>query len=155
MASAAKCAYHLKQLRKFFARANDRAFLEMIWAVDALQSDREEAAKRVFTSYPLEAADSSIGSQHAIHRWELETLVVQLLLTPKEEFRAGGNLILDCANFASIRETINRLRKLEDVESALYLGGPFNIFNEMHRIAQRQFHWQRGYSYLVSFDDIL
>jgi hypothetical protein len=151
MASAAKCAYHLKQLRKFFARANDQAFLKMIWAVDALQSDREGAAKRVFKSYPPEAADSSIGSRSAIHRWELETLVIQLLLTPKQEFHVGGNLILDCTNFASIRETINRLRQLENVESAIYLGGSFNIFNEMHRIAQRQFHWQRGYFNVPQF----
>lgn len=151
MASAAKCAYHLKQLRKFFARANDHAFLEMVWAVDALQSDREEAARRVFASYPPEAADSSMGSPYAIHRWELETLFVQLLLTPKQEFHAGGNLILDCTNFASMQETINRLRKLEDVESAVYLGGSFNIFNEMHRIAQRQFHWQRGYFNVPQF----
>jgi hypothetical protein len=151
MASAAQCAYHLKQLRKFFARANDHKFLEMIWAADALQSDREQAAKRVFASYPPTAADSFIGSPYAIHRWELETLFVQLLLTPKQGFHAGGNLILDCTNFVSMRETINRLRKLEDVESAVYLGGSFNIFNEMHRIAQRQFHWQRGYFNVPQF----
>jgi hypothetical protein len=151
MASAAKCAYHLKQLRKFFARANDHAFLQMIWAADALQSDREDAAKQVFTSYPKEAADASIGSPYAIHRWELETLFVQLMLTPKQEFNVEGNLILNCTSFDSIRETINRLRKLEEVEAALYLGGPFNVFNEMHRIAHRQFHWQRGYFNVPQF----
>jgi hypothetical protein len=47
---------------------------------------------------------------------------------------------------------VNRLRKLEDVESAVYLrGGGLNIFGEMHRIAQRQFHWQRGYLNLPQF----
>src|SRR5947207_15619894 len=101
MASAAKCAYHLKQLRKIFARANDHAFHQMIWAVDALQYGREEAANRIFASYPPEAADSSFGSPYAIRRWELETLFVQLLLTPKQEFHAGGNLILPCTNFDS------------------------------------------------------
>lgn len=43
-----------------------------------------------------------------------------------------------------MRETINRLRKLEDVESAVFLKDR-SIFMEMHRIAQRQFHWQHGY----------
>jgi hypothetical protein len=33
--SEAKARYHLGQLRKMFARANDHAFLQMIWAVDA------------------------------------------------------------------------------------------------------------------------
>ena len=48
MASEAKVAYHLKQLLKMFARANDAAFLQMIWAVDALQSGREAEAKPHF-----------------------------------------------------------------------------------------------------------
>jgi hypothetical protein len=43
-----------------------------------------------------------------------------------------------------MRETINRVRKLEDVESAVYLKVR-DVFMEMHRIAQRQFHWQHGY----------
>src|SRR5947207_3772945 len=52
--------------------------------------------------------------------------------------------MLDCTKFESIRETINRVRKLEDVESAVYLK-VHDVFAEMHRIAQRQFHWQHGY----------
>src|SRR4051794_13560662 len=129
-----------------FARANDAAFLQMIWAVDALQSGREDEAKRYFSTYPPEAAaESSIRSAIGIHRWELETLTVQLFLTSKELPREQGNLLLDCSRFESIRQTINRLRALENVESARYLSGDFSIWGEMHRIAQRQFHWQRGY----------
>jgi hypothetical protein len=44
------------------------------------------------------------------------------------------------------RDFPGQLPDLEDVESAVYLRGTeFNVFGEMHRIAQRQFHWQRGY----------
>ncbi len=146
-ASEAKVAYHLKQLLKMFARANDAAFLQMIWAVDALQSGREAVAKPYFSTYPPEAATKSSipPSPFSIHRWELETLIVQLFLVPKEVPRAQGNLVLDCSKFEAIRETINRLRALENVESARYLSGDFTIWGEMHRITQRQFHWQRGY----------
>jgi hypothetical protein len=84
-------------------------------------------------------------SQIGIHRWELETLVTQLLLAPKELPRAEGNLMLDCSKFAAILHTINRLRALETVESARYLSGSFTVWGELHRIAQRQFHWQHGY----------
>jgi hypothetical protein len=145
-ASKAKVAYHLNQLRKIFARANDAVFLQMIWAVDALQSGREAAAKPYF-SYPPEAVTKSSfpPSPLSIHRWELETLIVQLFLVPKELPREKGNLILDCSQFESMRQTINRLRSLENVEAARYLSGDFTIWGEMHRIAQRQFHWQRGY----------
>ena len=146
-ASEAKVAYHLKQLLKMFARASDAAFLQMIWAVDALQSGREAVATPYFSTYPREAAaKSSIQSAFGLHRWELETLIVQLFLVPKEVPREQGKqLVLDCSKFESIRQTINRLRALENVESARYLSGDFTIWGEMHRIAQRQFHWQRGY----------
>jgi hypothetical protein len=145
-ASESKVAYHLKQLLKIFARANDATFLQMIWAIDALQSGREAVAKHYLSTYPPKAAaKSSIQSPFGIHRWELETLIVQLLLAPKEVPREQGNLVLDCSKFESIRQTINRLRALENVESARYLSGDFTIWGEMHRIAQRQFHWQRGY----------
>jgi hypothetical protein len=150
--SQAKLDYHIKQLRKYFARADDRAFLQMIWAVDALQSDREAAAKTLMPSYPKEAvAKSSLHCPYGIHRWELETLLIQLLLTPKEENRAEGNFALDCSKFDAIRDSINRLRSLENVEAGRYLGKGLNIFGEMHRIVQRQFHWQRGYLNLPHF----
>jgi hypothetical protein len=127
-------------------RANDAEFLQLIWATDALQSGREARAKRHFSNYPpAAAAAASLKSRFGIHRWELETLIVQLLLTPKEIPREQGNLLLDCSNFEAITQTVNRLRSLENVESAHYLSGDFTIFGEMHRIGQRQFHWQRGY----------
>jgi hypothetical protein len=75
-ASEAKVAYHLKQLLKMFARANDAAFLQMIWAVDALQSGREAVAKHYVSTYPPEAAaESSIGTPFGIHRWELKRFI--------------------------------------------------------------------------------
>ena len=41
---------------------------------------------------------------------------------------------------------VNRLRKLENAETAIYLrGGDFNVLSELRRVGQRQFHWQRGY----------
>jgi hypothetical protein len=110
-ASGAKVAYHLKQLVKMFARANDAALLQMIWAVDALQSGREAVAKRYLSTYPPEAAaKSSIPpSPFSIHRWELETLIVQLFLVPKESQRERGNQIMGCSKFESIRQTINQI----------------------------------------------
>ena len=123
-----------------------RRFFQLIWAIDALQSGREAAAKPYFSAYPREAAaTSSLQSPFGIHRWELETLIVQLFLVPKEVLREQGNLVLDCSNFKSIGQTINRLRALENVEAARYLAGDFSIWGEMHRITQRQFPWQRRY----------
>jgi hypothetical protein len=150
-ASSTKVAYHLKQLRKLFPRASDQHFLQMVWAIDALRSGRPEAARRLLT-FPPQAPDQSIGSPFAVHRWELETLLIQMFLTPKQDPRPGATAVFDCSKFESVVDLVNRLRKLEDVESSVYLrGGEFNVFGELHRIAQRQFHWQRGYLNLPQF----
>ena len=110
-----------------------------------------EAAARLLT-FPRQAADQSFGSRFAVHQWELETLLIQLFLTPKEAPQPGATAVFDCSKFDSVADLVNRLRKLEDVESAVYLrGGDFNIFGELHRIAQRPFHWQRGYFNLPQF----
>jgi hypothetical protein len=148
--SLAKVAYHLQQLTKLFHRAAPEQFLQMIWAVDSLFAGRTDAAARVL-AFPKGAVDQGINSPHAIHRWELETLVTQLFLSPKLEAH-HPTTAFDCKKFESVAELVNRLRNLEDVESGAYLtGGEFNIFGEMHRIGQRQFHWQRGYFNLPQF----
>ena len=149
--SPAKVAYHLRQLRKLLGRASDHELLQMVWAIDALCSGRPDAAARLL-AFPRQVADQSIGARFAIHRWEIETLLVQLFLIPKEDPQLGATPVFDCSNFNSVAELVNRLRNLEDVESALYLrDGELDIFGELHRIAQRQFHWQRGYLNLPQF----
>jgi hypothetical protein len=141
--SAAKVAYHKAQLDKLFGRAAAKDFLEMAWAIDALIAGKPEVAVR-HLSFPSLAQDQSMTSTYAIHRWELETLLIQLLLAP--ETTAAKDSDFSPAAFASVAELVNRLRKLEDVEAGLYLAGStFNAVEEMHRIAQRQFHWQTGY----------
>lgn len=128
------------------SRAQHAEFLQMIWAIDALQSGREVAARKALSRYPPEAVmESSFNSNFGIHRWELETLIVQYLLAPKRDTHTKNNNSLDCSQFDSIRKIINRLRTLEDLEAARYLSEDITIRTEMHRIAQRQFHWQRGY----------
>ena len=123
----------------------------MIWAIDALRSGRPEAAARLL-AFPPASADQSIGSRFAVHPWELETLLIQLFLTPKRTHSPAPTRCFDCSKFDSVADLVNRLRKLENVESAVYLSGAnFNIFDELHRIAQRQFHWQRGYLNLPQF----
>lgn len=68
------------------ARFGDLPFLQLMWGTDALQSDRVEA-ESAYISYPPKAADSTIGSPFAIHRWELETVIIQLFLTENRKFK--------------------------------------------------------------------
>ena len=132
-----------KKLRQLLSHAEDEAFCQMIWAVDALQSGRAEAAAR-HLRFPAEAATSDMISKFAVYKWYLETLVGHLLTTPKYNPISDVKRATNCSQFATVAKVVNLLRNLEDAEASIYLRR-FSILNEMHRIGQRQFPWQRGF----------
>jgi hypothetical protein len=104
----------------------------MIWAVDALQSDRVSVAKK-YIQFPASAATSDLAAPSAIHSWELETLVNQHLTTPRLKLAAGRNRFLDCSKFGATATAVNFLRGIEDAEAGIYLRH-HPILNELHRI---------------------
>lgn len=134
---------HRKKLRNLLSKADNEAFLQLIWSVDALQSERAAVASKHLL-YPPGAATADIDAKLAIRKWELETLVGELLISPKAKPSEGKNRILDCSKFDSIVALVSRLRDLEDAESALRLERR-SVLKEMRRIGLRQFPWQRGY----------
>lgn len=129
-----------RRLQRFLGLADDAEFLQMLWAVDALQSDRVAAA-RPFLKYPAEAATSAITSRAAIYKWELEVLANELLTTSKDPSFARGKR-LDCTQFSTIAQIARTLRRLENAE---YGTRNVGVLLEMHRIGHRQFEWQRGF----------
>jgi hypothetical protein len=142
--SARRRDRYRRKLTELLSKSDDESFFHMVWAIDALRSGRAEAASRCI-GYPPEAAGAKIGSQFAMHPWELETLVGQLLTTPKLTARdAALNWPTNCMQFDTGAVAVNYLRNLENEEAGLYLPS-LGIWGEMHRIGQRQFPWQRGY----------
>ena len=94
---------------------------------------------------PAWAEDQTPSSKYSVHRWELETLVTTLFLNLMPRASALG-IQLDCRQWQSITDLVNLLRTIENLEGGEYLQEEgFSILDEMHRIAQRQFHWQYGY----------
>src|SRR5258708_19589959 len=94
-----------------FARADDHAFLQMIWAIDALQDDRSDVIAGLLT-YPKEAAQSPLVSPYAIQRWELETLLIPLFLTPKQPTPPPPTPTPHSPTFPPIPTTATRLPNL-------------------------------------------
>jgi hypothetical protein len=133
-----------KLLRGFLSMANDADFLALLWAVDALQSGREQRARHYIT-YPKEAATTDISSSFFAYKWDLETLATELLTGSKMPTKKGWNKHVNCRVWGAAAQAVNHLREVEDVESALHIDGS-TIMLEMHRVAQRQFPWQRGYA---------
>ena len=109
-----------KKMRDLLSRSPDEDFFEMVWAIDALQSDRSDIAAR-YLQFPAEAATTDLDSKLAIRKWDLETLIGQLLVTPKRERRANGpNRITNCRLFHTGATAVSYLRELENAESGIF-----------------------------------
>lgn len=130
--------------RLWLKRANDIDCLTLIWAVWALQSGNEKAGRN-YIKFPPQAVTKDMVGEYAIYKWELETLVTSLLTTPKDKPRDGKYRYTNLTTFDSLSQEINNLRQLEGYEYAL-TGTAENIWEEMYRLCQRQFRWQRGYN---------
>lgn len=88
---------------------------------------------------PPEAVGAELGSPYYIAPWALETLVNELLATPKPPgFGVGRTRAMDPRTFGTLRVLNNLLVKLENAEDGIFLQ-KHDVFYEMARIAQRQF----------------
>ncbi len=122
----------------------------MIWAVNHLQNGEAEIAAR-YLAYPEEAVGAGISSNYRIHPWIMETLINELLSSPKQSiFTRRPTRTLNCAHFNAIASVVNALNELENAEAGVWLSGN-DVRIEMHQIAQRQFPWQRGFFNLPQF----
>lgn len=127
------------------SRTDAEAFVQLLWAAGVLQSG-DPAPARPFIRFPPQAATAAIGSPLAVHAWELEALANLSILTERQD----GLPLTACDDFQRLSLFINALRKFENVESGAYVE-PAAIFEEMHRIGQRQFYWQRNHVNLPDF----
>ena len=88
---------------------------------------------------------TDIASTLAVYPWKLETMLNEVLTTPKLKLRPNRpNRRLDCRQFEAIARVANALTGLENAEDGLTLRR-IDILREIHRLGQRQFEWQRGF----------
>ncbi len=132
----------MRRYRRWLARANDNDCLTLVWAAHALQSGHAENAAR-FINFPMEAATENVVNDYSVHSWELETIVTSLLTTPKDKERKGLYHSTDLRRFESLCVLVNYLRTIENEEYARSSSSS-DVLEELYRIGQRQFHWQRG-----------
>ncbi len=132
-----------RKLERYLAHCFDEPTLSLISAVVAVQSGKAKALRAV-RDLPPEAVGAELGSPYFIAPWTLETLVNELLATPKPPgFGVGRTRAMDPGTFGTLRVLNNLLVKLENAEDGIFLK-KHDVFYEMARIAQRQFPWQRG-----------
>lgn len=136
-----------RSLDKFLSCVqDDEAFLRMLWAMDAIEDgdDRSQAGWSWFARPPQELLEILQGRGKFFHKWLLETLANELLAVKKVHIIPGKQVkIVDCHRLESAVQAVNLLHRLEDAEDGVTLRR-VSVFTQMHRMAQRQFPWQRG-----------
>ncbi len=119
--------------------------MKLIWASDMLQSKLGKNVSR-HLQYPAAATSLSADSPYAIRKWELETLVALFFKEPRgAASKQWGSQSLNTAQFSTISDLVNILRSIEDSESGAKLTAD-TVLREMHKIAHRQFEWQRNFA---------
>lgn len=136
-----KRARYRKKLHRILGAADDEGFCQLVWAVDAIQSDREPAGARVMR-YPARAATSTLTDEMYIPKWTLDTLTNELLIAPKKPHRGRR---VSCESFDAMGLVNNLLRDLENADDSLALGKT-DILQSLPRLGHRQFDWQRGHA---------
>jgi len=132
-----------RKLARYLSHSIDESMVSLISAVVAVQSGNPKALPTV-RDLPPEALGAQLGSPYYIPPWSLETLVNELLVTPKiEGFGTGHTRTLDAERFQTLRVLHGILVSLENSEDGIFLE-KHDVFYEMARIVQRQFPWQRG-----------
>lgn len=122
---------------------SDTEFLLALWSVGVLQGPIPTDVTR-YLRFPAEAATSDVTSSFHIQKWEIETLVNLLFRIPKGS-RNAEKARCRIQEFGTVASFVNLLRTIENSEYAA-AADPDDIFLEMFRIGQRQFHWQRGFA---------
>ncbi len=132
-----------KKLAKSLGRVDGTEdFLRMIWSIDKI-GEGNRIGWRWFTK----ASDNLVkfaSEPHHIHKWTLESLVNAFLLS--QPLRRRGDRAWKVMNTRHLGGPLQLLQMTNDLENAhdgLTLRR-ISVFDEMRRIAQRQFHWQRG-----------
>ncbi len=128
-----------RRLADIFSRADDEAFLLMAWGVNALQSGSPAGGGAVFPfGHPPEAVIEDMDSGRSVFPWELETIVNELLASPKAMYWTTP-----CLDWNTVREVVNLLRRIDELDYVARKDRD-NVYKELFRISGRQFEWQRS-----------
>lgn len=132
-----------RKLERHLSQSIDEPMINLVSAVVAAQAGNASALQAV-ADLPPEALGAKLGSPYHIPLWMLETLVNELLATPKAKgLGVARTRLLRTDSFGTLRALQSILINLENAEDGIFLER-HDVFYEMARIAQRQFPWQRG-----------
>lgn len=144
-------SYYRGKLDKLLTLAPDEGFMELLWAVNGIQSEMDSDAEQILLPFDRQFITTKLPDPHFVYKWTIETLANEKLTIPhKTRMRNGREQMLDMRNLSNAINAVNALKQLENSESQKRVGGN-NILVEMSRIASQQFAWQHGYLHKQQF----
>lgn len=138
-----KARKKINALQSLISSLGDEQFLSLCWAVNMLQSDFGTDLRRDLI-YPEIAKTTNMASPYAVYKWEIELLVNIMLNIRNGRAATINRKFLEPNSFNTMIAAVNLLRSIENSEAAIDLNDE-SVLLELHRIAQRQFGWQRGF----------
>jgi hypothetical protein len=138
-------SYFRKKLNKQLALASDEGFIQLLWAVNGIQSETRPNTEGVLLPFDEEFITTDVANKRYVYKWMIETLANEKLTVPHEsKIRNNQEKVLDTRHLQNAINAANTLRSLENSEDGKRVKGTDRLV-EMSRIASQQFAWQRGY----------
>ena len=81
------------------------------------------------------------GSRYDVHKWRLESLINEILLTQHKP----GLMPFNCLSYGAVADFSNSLQKLEVAEDSILFKSGADVLKQLPRLIHRQFEWQRGF----------
>lgn len=114
----------------------------MSWSAWAIQNGQEDIARR-YMEFSPEATDGAAGAPYVLYPWQLETLVNYAMVAPWRPDPRRRELITQ--QFSTIFQLVKLVQRIEEADDKAFLQSR-DVMYELHRLTQRQFEWQRGFS---------
>ncbi len=131
-------------LTRHLSICRDEDFLLLIFAQNAVQSGNLDAARLIFRyGFPAQFANAKMPDMARAHEWELETIANEFFTTSSTyRWVYASHPRLNHESSMALIHIVNLLCAMENEEYAYH---DHQIRNELRRIVNRQFEWQRGF----------
>jgi hypothetical protein len=139
--------FYREKLSRLLSKTSLLDVVGMTWSAWAIQNGHADIA-RSYMQFSPEAMDGSAGARLVLYPWQLETLVNEAMVAPLRPDPRRRKLMTQ--QFSTIYRLVKLVQRIEEADDRRFLQSN-DVLYEMHRLTQRQFEWQRGFTNMPRF----
>lgn len=133
------------ELNAILRVADDEGMVQLLWAVNILQSEQSASAHKALGEWPIGADCVDLTARFAIRKWDIEDLVNELFsISKRHPSGESRSREMDYRHFGNAYQLAEVLQKLHGAEDGIGLQS-ISVLDEIKRLSARQFEWQRGF----------